>query len=282
MNTSNLGRIKKGNDVLLALKNYGPLTRKTLSQIVPSIKNERNFRRTLNLLCRKKIVCKRFENLNGGQSTVYQLNQNLGTRDILSAYLNCKSEDLLQKDFRYRELFHEQVTASLSYRLKSMFPDSCVYRDYQLHLDNRIQNVLPHLNSLEVTKPDVLMSFWNKNGHSVSIVFEFERTAKSKIRLMHKLKMYAAESLIDGVVYIASSDQIISNLREVYNEKVLEKSLRIKHYGNNFLLCSVFSGDIKNSLSLCLNSEMKTLQLQHWISILTKTKEAERRNSLFS
>lgn len=282
MNHAKLNRIKKGIDVLLALKNYGPLTRTSLSQISPSIKNERNFRRTLNLLCEKKLVCKRFENLNGGQATVYQINQNQGIRDILSAYFNCQSEELIQRDFRYRELYHEQISALLAHKLKVMFPEAIVYRDYQFNLDKRIQNVLPQVNNVEFAKPDILLSFWSKIGHSVSIAFEFERSIKAKSRLIHKLKSYATESQLDGVVYIGSSDQIITNLREIYVERILEKSLRIKHYGNNFLLCSAFSGNIKNSLTLCLNSEMKTLRLSDWINVLTSTKEADRRNSSFT
>ncbi len=274
--------LKKGNDVLLALKNYGPLTRKTLSQIIPGIKSERNFRRTLNLLCDKKLVSKRFENLNGGQATIYQLNQNEGVRNILSTYLDCQSEELLQKEFRYRELYHEQTAASLAYRLKAMFPEACVYRDYQLHLDQRIQTVLPQVNNIEFAKPDILLSFWTGVGHSVSIAFEFERSAKAKHRLIHKLKSYSMESKLDGVVYIGSSDKIITHLREIFVEKVLEKSLRIKHYGSNFLLCSTFNGDIKNSLSLCLNAEMKTLRLADWITTLTTIKEVDRRNHSFS
>lgn len=282
MSIAKLKRIKKGNDVLLALKNYGPLTRKSLSQIASSIKSERNFRRTLNLLCEKKFICKRFENLNGGQATVYQINQNQGIRDILSVYLNCQSEELIQRDFRYRELYHEQIAAILAHKLKTMFPDASVYRDYQFNLDKRIQNILPLVNNIDFAKPDILLSLWSNIRHSVSIAFEFERSIKAKSRLIHKLKSYSTESRLDGVVYIGSSDQIITNLREIYVEKILEKSLRIKHYGNNFLLCSTFSGDIKNALSLCLNSEMKTLRLVDWINHLTCIKESDRRNSSFS
>lgn len=282
MSTTMIKRIKKGNDVLLALKKYGPMTRKTLALIVPSIKNERNFRRTLSLLCDRKLVSKRFENLNGGQTTVYQLNQNQGIRNILATYLDCKSEDLMQRDFRYREIYHEQIAAQIAFRLKAMIPESNVYRDYQLHLDPRVQNVLPQINNVDFARPDILLSLWNNAGHAVSVAFEFERTEKSKQRLAQKLVSYSKESRLDGVVYIGSSDQIISNLREIFVDKVLEKSQRISHYGNNFLLCTTLSSDINNSLSLCLNAEMKTLNLVNWINVLTHTIEFERRNNSFS
>lgn len=282
MSTEIVRHVKKGNDVLLALKKYGPMTRKTLALIVPTIKNERNFRRTLNLLCARKLVSKRFENLNGGQATVYQLNQNQGIRNILAAYLDCKSEDLMQKDFRYREIYHEQIAAQIAFRLKALFPEANVYRDYQLHLDSRVQNILPQINNFDFARPDILLSFWNNPSHSVSVAFEFERTEKSKQRLVQKLKSYSKESRLDGVVYVGSSDQIVSNLREIFVDKVLEKSQRISHYGNNFLLCTTLSGEIKNSLSLCLNAEMKTLNLVKWINVLNDTIEFERRSNSFS
>lgn len=282
MISGSLKRIKKGKEVLNALKEYGPLTRKTLSQIVPGIKDERNFRRTLAGLSEKNIISKRFENINGGQATVYQLNQNSGVRDILAAYLNCQSVDLEQKDFRYRELYHEQVSASLAFQLKSLFPEACVYRDFQLLHDLRVKQILSQLENVDSAKPDVLLVFWNSTIGRVAIAFEFERTAKAKNRLQHKLKSYCSESRLDGVVYIGSSDQIISNLQEIYRERVLEKSNRIKFYGNNFLLCSTLTGNIRDSLSVCLNAEMKTLKFADWVRVLLHTKDEDRRNSLFS
>jgi len=277
-----LKRIRKGKEVLNALKNYGPLTRKTLSQIVPDIKNERNFRRTLTVLSHKNLICKRFENINGGQATVYQLNQNSRVRDILARYLECQSCDLEQKDFRYRELYHEQVSATLAFQLKNMFPDAHIYRDFQLHNDSRVRQILTQLENVDSAKPDVLMVFWNATVGRVAIAFEFERTAKAKNRLQHKLKCYSSETRLDGVVYIGSSDQIISNLQEIYRDRVLEKSNRIKFYGSNFLLCSTLTGNIRDSLSICLNAEMKTLRFADWVHILANTKEEDRRNTLFS
>lgn len=281
MMMGSLKRIRKGKEVLFALKDYGPLTRKTLSQIVPNIKDDRNFRRTLAVLSEKNLICKRFENINGGQATVYQLNQNSGVRDILAAYLDCLACDLEQKDFRYRELYHEQVSATLAFQLKRLFPEAQVYRDFQLHHDSRIQQILTQLENVESAKPDVLMVFWNSTVGRVSIAFEFERTAKAKNRLQHKLKSYCSESRLDGVVYIGSSDQIISNLQDIYRERVLEKSNRIKFYGNNFLLCSTFTGNIRDSLSVCLNAEMKTLRFADWVHILAHTKDEDRRNLSF-
>jgi len=281
MMMGSLKRIRRGKEVLSALKDYGPLTRKTLSQIVPNIKDERNFRRTLSVLSDKNLICKRFENINGGQATVYQLNQNVGVRNILAAYLDCQANDLEQKDFRYRELYHEQVAATLAFQLKSMFPGAQVFRDFQLHHDSRVQQILTQIENVDSAKPDVLLVFWNSAVGRISIAFEFERTAKSKNRLQHKLKSYCSESRLDGVVYIGSSDQIISNLQEIYRARVLEKSNRIKFYGNNFLLCTTLTGNIRDSLSVCLNAEMKTLRFADWVHILSHTKEEDRRNALF-
>ncbi len=282
MKNIKIQRIKKGNDVLLALKKYGPMTRKTLMQVVPSIKNDRNFRRTLNLLCLRKLINKRFENLNGGQATVYQLNQNQGIREILMAYLDCKSEELNQRDFHYKEIYHEQIAVQIAFRLQEMFPTANVHRDYQLHLNPKVQNILPQLNNIDFTKPDILLFFCNNVGHSVSVAFEFERTQKSKQRLAQKLISYSRESRLDGVVYVGSADKIVSNLREIFAEKILEKSQRISHYGNNFLLCTTLNSDIKSSLSICLNVEMKPLSLINWVNVLNKTIEYDRRNNLFS
>jgi hypothetical protein len=282
MTSGGLKRIRKGKEVLNALKEYGPLTRKTLSEIVPSIKDDRNFRRTLARLSDKNLISKRFEYINGGQATVYQLNQNSGVRDILATYLGCQSVDLEQKEFRYRELYHEQVSASLAFQLKCLFPEANVYRDFQLLRDPRLKQILSQLENVDSARPDVLLVFWNSMVGRVAIAFEFERAAKAKNRLQHKLRSYCTESRLDGVLYIGSSDQIISNLQEIYRERVLEKSNRIRFYGNNFLLCSTLTGNMRDSLSVCLNAEMKTLKFADWVRVLLQTKDEDRRNSLFS
>ncbi|MBK9294195.1 MAG: hypothetical protein IPM57_07085 [Oligoflexia bacterium] len=92
--------LKKGKDVLLALKQYGPLTRKTLQLVVPTIKDERNFRRTLARLSEKSLIQKRYELINGAKGTIYQLNQDLHFRNILSQLLECQPDDLKQREFR--------------------------------------------------------------------------------------------------------------------------------------------------------------------------------------
>ncbi len=269
MKKLNLNQMKKSRDILLALKQYGVMSRKTLQKVVPEIKKERNFRIYLKNLCQKQLIIKRLENINGSVGVFYQLNQSEKFREILATYLDCDSNQLRQREYRYKELFHEQTAILIAYYLNTNFPDAIVLREQELPRSAEAQKVIPNLDLMDQLKPDVLMLILDVTKTKiVSIAFEFERSVKTKNRLLHKLKFYTSQTHIDGVVYIASADRIINNLSEIYDSQVLEKAVRIKHYGKNFLLTCLWKNDVEKSLQLLKNRNENNYSLMSYVTQL--------------
>ncbi len=282
MKKLNLNQMKKSKDILLALKKYGVMSRKTLQKVVPDIKKERNFRNYLKNLCQKQLIVKRLENINGSVGVFYQLNQSEKIREILAKHLGCDSNQLRQREYRYKELFHEQTAILIAYYLNTNFPDAIVLREQELPQNAEAQKVIPNLELMDQLRPDVLMLLPDITKNKIiSIAFEFERSVKTKNRLLNKLKFYTAQTHIDGVVYIASVDRIINNLTEIYDSKILEKAVRIKHYGKNFLLTTMWKTDIEKSFDLLKNRNEHHYSLLNYVVQLQQNSNRLRSDKNF-
>ncbi len=282
MKKLNLNQMKKSKDILLALKKYGVMSRKTLQKVVPDIKKERNFRNYLKNLCQKQLIVKRLENINGSVGVFYQLNQSEKIREVLATYLGCDPNQLRQREYRYKELFHEQTAILIAYYLNTNFPDAIVLREQELPQNAEAQKVIPNLELMDQLKPDVLMLLPDiTKTKIISIAFEFERSVKTKNRLLNKLKFYTSQTHIDGVLYIASADRIINNLTEIYDSKILEKAVRIKHYGKNFLLTTMWKTDVEKSFDLLKNRTENYYSLVNYVRQLQKNSNRLRADKNF-
>lgn len=277
-----LHQLKKSKDILLALKKYGVMNQKTLQQVVPSIKKERNFRVYLKRLCAKGLIVKRLDQLNGFTGVFYQINQKPKVREILAHYLDCQSNDLRQREFRTKELFHEQTAIKITHYLIEKYPEAIALRDFEFTRNIEAQKVIPNLTELDQPRPDVLLLLPDMSKNKiVSVAIEFERSPKEQNRLFKKLKFYAAGTHIDGVVYIATADRIIESLSSVYESRVLEKAVRIKHYGKNFLLTGLWKNDVDKSFQTLRNQNANYYGLDHYIAKLRSTLARERSDDEF-
>ncbi|MBK9294196.1 MAG: hypothetical protein IPM57_07090 [Oligoflexia bacterium] len=62
---------------------------------------------------------------------------------------------------------------------------------------------MPDLDKAEAVKPDVVVLLPEGDGNvTTTIAFEFERSSKAKDRLFNKLKIYASNSRLDGVMLL--------------------------------------------------------------------------------
>lgn len=271
-----LSHLKKSRDILIALKKYGVLNRRTIQQLVPSIKNERNLRSYLRNLQARRLIVKRFDSINGVTGTFYQLNQKPKIREALAQYLDCQVSEIQQREYRYKELFHEQRATLIKYYLTVRYPEAIVLKDFELVRNLEARKVIPHLENKDQLRPDVLFLIPNYAADEiVSVAFEFEKTTKSKARIDNKLKFYTSGTQIDGVIYVNTADMISNVLDDIYDSHVLEESIRIKHYGENFLLTGLWKNAVEKSFDVLRNQNGEYYNLDHFITTL-------RRNSLIN
>jgi hypothetical protein len=129
-------------------------------------------------------------------------------------------------------------------------------------------------------RPDLLVIFpRDGQGSRKSIAVEFERTVKSKKRLYRKLKKYTSATRLDGLVYICEADTITNKLSHIYASRVLGEALRIKHYGNNFLMFATNTATSKVHGPILVNTASQVVSLQEWGHWLRTTERHFRRNS---
>lgn len=258
------------------------MNRRTLQTVVPEIKDSRNFRKTLKNLLDRKLIVKRYDTINDYIAVFYQLNQKSFIREALASYLDTQSERIQQKELRYKELLHEQVLTKICYYLNKKYSGAVILRDHELRSSLDAQNIISGLDQVDQMKPDLLfMMETSDQNKKISIAIEFERTAKSKDRMQQKLNFYTQSTRVDGVIYFYSKDRIDHNLHELYIDQVLDKSLRVKHYGKNFLLTSAFNDDVEKSIKLLKNRNNNDYTFQNWLDFLTTYSTQNRRDEYF-
>lgn len=273
---------QRGGQILRILKSYGPLSLKGISEIIAPAMKERRLQDSLKRLVAKGFVTKRFEKLFGRAGIFYQLSQDERYFEEIAKLLQCQPSDLKQPQFRYRELIHSQECALWSFRMSKIFPEAIIVREYDFNKHKYISTVLLSIQTDTALRPDIILMFrGNEETGVVVVAAEIERNPKSKKRLEHKLKKLVSRTLLDGVIYICDSKQIERNLRTIYQSRILEHALRIKQYGENFLLFTDGRGTSIGDGPILYNTQLKPVLFRDWIHNFKTTAVRTRRNVQF-
>lgn len=266
--------------VLRILLEHGPLSARGLAACLDPPVGERALRYILQRLYRHEILARRHDKVTG--RVFHQIAQNPRAR-IWAGEILGKAPDLLkQPQFRHAELLHSENCAAWCELLRHLFPTAFVRRDYQLPTDREAQAVLLSRGEEQELMPDILLTVPIGEGRSrIAIALEIERTAKSRKRLTRKLRKYADQTRLDGLIYVCSTASLRDKLVQVYKEKIAEKSLRISHYATNFFLFADGAMSRSRSELLMFNSAMEDVSLQDWMHTLAATKAGNRRDSIF-
>lgn len=277
MNSINLYEIKKGRLVLEALVKYGTMNMRTLFKVVPEYKTYRNLKRTVSNLFERKLITKRFEQINGAKSVFYQLNQKSFIREALAFYLDTHPDRLIQKSVSYKELSHEQTVTQIQYYLHTNYPNSVILKDDEIHFNDTGRKIITGSDLADAIKPDLLF-LNNIEGRTkpLAIAIEYERTLKSKDRIIQKLNYYVQKTLVDGVIYIYPEQIIDHNIHQIYLNTVLSRAYRIKDFGHNFLLTAELNKEIHITFENLKNRKQKMYNLKHWLSQLSHFNEYNR------
>jgi DNA-binding HxlR family transcriptional regulator len=272
----------RGIQILKILKDNGPLSFRGLKTIIsPEIK-DRRLHGSLARLVVKGLVTKRQERVFRGAGVFYQLTQNDSLRERIAFLLGCSTVDLRQPFFRSRELMHTESCALWAHKLQALFPSAKLIRDFQFYRDDRVHEVmLTQKNEYELL-PDLLMILdGTMGGPKVSVAFEIERSRKSKSRILTKLRKYADETVLDGVVYLCESEQISEPVALIYKTKISTKSLRISHYGDCFLLLTKQMEASEQEKIKMYTSNGSDVSLEAWIDNFLKIPLTLRRSKNF-
>jgi len=266
--------------VLRLLLEHGPLSARGLSACLSPPVGERALRYILQRLYKREILAHRYDRVS--RHVFHQIAQNPKARILAGEILQVAAEQIEQPQFRHAELIHSEDCAIWCELLRHLFPAAFVRRDYQLAADAEAPALLLTHGEDRELLPDILVTAPIGDGsRRVAFALEIERTAKSEIRLIRKLRKYAEQTRLDGLIYVCDHASLQDKLLQVYKGNVAERALRISHYAKNFFLFADGSADRSRGEPLMFNSAWETVSLSEWISTLADTKNGNRRDSIF-
>jgi DNA-binding Lrp family transcriptional regulator len=265
--------------ILGLLKNHGPLSFRPLAKmIMPAIKDKK-LHASLSRMTKAGLIEKRHERLFRGAGVFYQISQNLTDRKRAATILACSADDLLQPEFRYRELLHTQECAIWGHMFKQQYPSAQLIRDFEFINYEVARQYLSVTNNEPELNPDLLIILpASEYGFSIAIGVEIERTRKPHSKIVEKLNKYANETFVDGVIYVCSQNQIIETVRELYQRRIAPTNMRVKHYAKHFFMFSDAVDIHNSSIENVYNLDLKSSSLNKWITYLGATSFNFRRD----
>jgi hypothetical protein len=266
--------------VLRLLAEHGPLSAQGIRACLSPPPSPRALRFVLQRLYRHRLLARRYDRVS--RHVFHQLAQNPLARNLVAASISLPSEELVQPHFRHAELLHSEDCAIWCELLRLILPNVRVQRDYQFSACVEAQEILLSRGEERDLAPDILLVAPTPNGTDrIYIAVEIERSAKGEKRLIRKLRKYAEQTRLDGLIYICGSASIQRKLLAVYKSKVADRALRISHYADDFFLFADGRADIRSGEPLMLNAAGKNVPLRSWMRTLGETKDDKNDDSVF-
>jgi hypothetical protein len=196
----------RAKQILGLLKEHGPLPTSALQLIMTPSIQPRKLRLAISRLVKNKMVVLRNVRFTGAVLRYYQIDQSLKSCLLTSKLLGCDEADLLQPYFRHREYLHNDGLSLLATKLKALYPEAEVIRDFKIHQHDEALRIIQHKINQDYLIPDLLIRIKNQaSTKDVWIAIELEKSRKDDRRLIHKLRKYAAKTHVDGVIYFCDS-----------------------------------------------------------------------------
>ncbi len=270
---------RRGPEILKILAEHGPLSLPILMAIVNPPMTLRRLQDATKRLSDRGLVVRRFDSLPKNAGHYFQICQTLKARGVIGNLLNVDPESLIQTQFRSQELTHSESCALWTTQFRKWYPEGRVIRDYALQHNKEACRVLMLKDGQFELQPDLLLQLPSSTGSNyINVAIEVERTRKTSKRIAAKLRKFAKQSHLDGVLYICSRESLVDLIRPTYVSTIMNNAGRIKQYGSNFLMFSdgTISGDL-NEMTL-FNTEPKAVLLKDWIHYLVHTQLPLRRD----
>ncbi len=269
--------------ILSILADQGPLSVRGLSAILePEIKR-RQLRKALCRLHARRFIEKQYSGQFRGVAVFYRITQNKKYWPEIAIRINRKPRSLFQLQFRPVEYIHSEACAMWAHHFESIFQDGIALRDFAVYSSGIAKELILAFDTAPELLPDILFVLPSQDGSRlVSIAVEVERYVKSDERTLMKLKKFAIESRLDGVIWLCDGDGIASRLSHLYNTRVRPHAIRIRNYGDNFML---FQSDQLYSLNPTLNLKNagdKHVDICAWMSTLSTVGLLKRKDSSFA
>lgn len=253
--------------VFRILAEHGPMSVRGLSSCMTPAISKKKLRVVLSRLVKQGYLKKRNDRVFGNAGVFYQIPQDEDKAANVAKLLSVDTKSLIQPHFRHGHLLHSEQCAVWTEAFKLLVPEARVIRDHQFKLYPKMESLLLSRGDDIELRPDmVLLVKSQARSGDVAVALEIERSTKCKRRLLMKLRKYATQTRLDGMIYVCESAALTATLRHIYKAQVLENALRIKHYGNNFFLITDGSFNGATREPLMFNAATENVLFSSWIN----------------
>ena len=268
--------------ILRALASHGSLTVSGLHAIIEPTMHPQRLRESLSRLHKKRVLKRLYDRQFGNAAVYHQIDQSESARSFAARLLGVSPDTLKQPHFRHMVLLHSQACAVWSERLRRLLPEVKMLREHEFASEPSIEGRLQAGKRDFDLLPDIVLIGGKYAGRRpVIVAVEIERTFKSEGRLFRKLKKYAAQSSLDGVIYICPHG-IGERLNAIYNAKVLEGSPRIGHYSKHFVLYVNGNPPAPTAPISAINAAGSPVSIKTWMQHLLFVPDKDRRDKNFA
>lgn len=264
-----LHRLKKGRDVLIVLKEHGVLSYRTLKLLTPGIRYDRNRRKILEILLKKRLIVKRIQCFEPEKSYMnfYQLNQKLEVREVLSQYFNCTPDNLRQLQWRFLTPILEQLSIEAAYWMRQRFPTAIIIHDYNFTITTETKKVLPNYANEKKLIPDLLILVPEfTHGRALNLAIETSKHDDRKIKLDQKLEYYLTQTNIDAVMFVGSLGRAEEHIMNIYSNRKLQRILNGRTQNDFFFVVHVDVKNFATGLELLVDHKGQKQNFESWLA----------------
>lgn len=272
----------RGPQILSLLAEHGTLSVRGLRVLLKPTIEARRLREVLKRLQDDGFVIARHKRLFGGAAVFYQVNQDHDGWLATLEKTGLSPTTIRPPYYRHQDALHSEDCAIWSQKIRCAIPGVQLLRDHQFAAHaTTMRKLMTEANEREL-RPDMVLLMPKSNAAGeIAVAVEIEKSPKTESRLIRKLKKYAGESLLDGLIYICDHESISERLRQIYHSPSLSRVGRVKHYGNNFFLFSHATARSSGSDLALHNAALQSVSLAPWMQHLAATEKNLRRDHTF-
>lgn len=266
-------------EVLTLLRDHSPLTLEMLHKMTAPPIQKKNLRQAIGIMRKKGLIDMV---VGDSQTFFYQLHQARPNRLAVASRLNCNETKPARPLLRRQDWFHNEWCEFWALIIKRAFPDVEIIREHSIDSHIVAKNILLQNGTELDLMPDLLIIFpKTATQEKVNIAFEIERTRKSDLRIIKKLKKYIFETHVDGLIYVCDSGRLAETIRLLYQKKTIEGAHRKRGYSDYFFLFSDSMSAGPSPLASFYNANGQPTSLINWCHKLRATKQTLRRDAQF-
>jgi len=268
--------------VFRLLSEHGPLSKRGLQACLHPAIHLNRLTEVLARLTERRHLVKRMYRSLGKEAYYYQLSQEPKAVAYISKMTGRDKDRLDQAPFRHVQMFHSETCAIWKELLKHLFPRAQVLREHEYSAHQDISNLLlAGVDDYEL-RPDLMLIMKSDViNNKVALAIEIEKSPKSRARLIRKLRKYATQSRVDGVVYVCDELSLSTRLRNIYQSRIKHDALRIQNYAKNFILFTDGSLNPQKTEPVMFNADAENISIQDWMHLLLATEIRQRRDAKF-